>query len=179
MVGNCAIYRGEKRLYGGMNLLRLRPINAVVPFYLLWWLKTDKFVHAIRMLAKHAINQVSVPISALKDIPLPWPPLPEQHTIVAHLDREMARIDTLIWKVCESIDLLRSLYLALATNRCVLPDDDLHRRESPYDDQCVLQPQPRSLTATYAELPLAKDHLMTTSTPFLLDFPNHLHYYSS
>lgn len=116
MVGNCAIYKGEKQLYGGMNLLRLRPKSGVMPFYLLWWLKTDKFLHAIRMLAKHAINQVSVPILSLKDIPFLCPPIDEQRAIAAFLDRETTRIDTLIEKKQRQIELLQEKRSALISH---------------------------------------------------------------
>ena len=121
MVGNNAIFMAEMGLYGGMNLLRLRPKDNINPLYLSWWLKTEKFSHAIRTIAKHAINQVSVTISDIKDIPLPCPRLDEQRTIAAFLDRETARLDALIEKIEKSIDLLReyrtSLISAAVTGR--------------------------------------------------------------
>lgn len=116
MVGNCSIYRGEKNLYGGMNLLRLRPAKSVVPVFLFWWLKNDKFSLAIKMIAKHAINQVSVPILSLKDIPLPWPPTKEQLAIAAFLDRETERIDALIEKKQRQIELLQEKRTALISH---------------------------------------------------------------
>ena len=44
---------------------------------------------------------------------IPVPPLPEQRAIAAFLDRETAKIDTLIAKVREAIDRLRELRSAL------------------------------------------------------------------
>jgi len=46
-------------------------------------------------------------------IPLPAPPINEQHFIATFLDRETARIDALIEKVRQSIDLLREYRTAL------------------------------------------------------------------
>jgi type I restriction enzyme S subunit len=116
MVGNCALYEGENKLYGGMNLLRLRPENNIEPRFLLWWLKSTCFLFSIRTLAKHAINQVSVPISSIKNIALPCPNLPEQRAIAAFLDRETGRIDTLIEKKGRQVELLQEKRAALISH---------------------------------------------------------------
>ena len=44
---------------------------------------------------------------------MPQPSLHEQHTIVAYLDRETAKIDALVAKVREAIERLRELRSAL------------------------------------------------------------------
>ena len=50
---------------------------------------------------------------SLKETLLPIPPLPEQRAIAAFLDRETAKIDTLVAKVREAIDRLKELRTAL------------------------------------------------------------------
>ena len=86
------------------------------PLYLSWWLKTEKFVNAIRTIAKHAINQVSVTISDIKDILLPYPCLDEQRIIAAFLDRETTRLDALIEKKQRQIELLQEKRIALISH---------------------------------------------------------------
>ena len=53
--------------------------------------------------------------SQLRSVRVPMPPLPEQHAIVAYLDRETARIDELTAKVEEAIELLGEYRTALIT----------------------------------------------------------------
>ncbi len=47
------------------------------------------------------------------DLPIPIPPLPEQRAIAAFLDRETAKLDALIAKIQEAIDLLKEQRTAL------------------------------------------------------------------
>lgn len=113
MLGNCALYDLDLPLYGGMNLLRLRP-NASVSGRWLWnWLRSEFGRESVRLRCKPAINQASVPIGAFKGIAACVPPLAEQAAITAFLDRETARIDALVAKVRDAIDRLRELRTAL------------------------------------------------------------------
>ena len=91
-VGNSARYKGEKRLFHGMNLIRVTPLNSVVPVYLEYVLKSNVFIGAMQRACKPAINQVSVTTTAIKAIPLPLPPLQEQAAIVRYLDHVDRRI---------------------------------------------------------------------------------------
>ena len=91
-VGNSARYKGEKRLIHGMNLIRVTPLNSVVPVYLEYVLKSNVFIGAMQRACKPAINQVSVTTTAIKAIPVPLPPLPEQAAIVRYLDYVDRRI---------------------------------------------------------------------------------------
>jgi len=113
MLGNCALFDLGCQLYGGMNLLRLRP-KAIIHERWLWnWLRSHFGREAIRSLCKPAINQASVPISALKNLSVCVPPPREQRAIAAFLDRETRKIDALIAKVREAIERLKEYRTAL------------------------------------------------------------------
>jgi len=49
----------------------------------------------------------------LRSLPIPIPSLPEQRSIAAFLDRETARIDMLVAKVCDHIARLQEYRTAL------------------------------------------------------------------
>ena len=115
MVGNSAIFLKEEELYSGMNLLRIQTKKDMDPFYLLWCLKSKFFIYTIRSIAKHAINQVSVTISDLKDIMLPSTQIDEQKAIANFLDKETTHIDSLIQKKQKQIELLKEKRSALIT----------------------------------------------------------------
>jgi type I restriction enzyme, S subunit len=103
-VGNCAMFEGGPPLYSGMNLLRLRPNSTVAPRFLLHWLKSDSGKRQFQSIAKHAINQVSIPIGSLKAVRLPYPPLDQQCAIANFLDREIAGLDALMKSKTSLID---------------------------------------------------------------------------
>ena len=95
-VGNCAMYLGEQRLYHGMNLLRVRSKKGTYPRFLLYYLRSNAFIQQMRECCNHAINQVSVSSSTLKQLFLPLPPYKEQKAIADYLDTKCAEIDALI-----------------------------------------------------------------------------------
>ena len=106
-VGNSARYKGERTLIHGMNLIRVIPLKCIVPDYLEYLLKSSLFTGSMKRACKPAINQVSVTTMAIKAIQFPLPPLPEQTTIVAYLDKATANIDTAIDRARRQIELLQ------------------------------------------------------------------------
>lgn len=99
VIGNsAAVTKDVLPLHVGMNLLRLRPSARVYPAFLAWCLKSDLVRHQVRQFAKPAINQASISTTNLKRVRAPHPDLPTQRAIADFLDRETARIDTLIEK---------------------------------------------------------------------------------
>ena len=105
-VGNTALYRGEKELYHGMNLLRISPRRGINSDYYYYSLKTDIFLHPIKLNCKPAINQVSVPSSKVKNVFSPLPPLSEQKKIAAYLeevDKETNRLIELNHRAIEKL----------------------------------------------------------------------------
>lgn len=88
-IGNCALYEGEPYpLIHGMNLLSLTPDgNLILAKFLLYYIRSSEFRQSLRPIIKRAVNQASVSIGNLKDLPVPLPPLSEQHRIVEILDQ--------------------------------------------------------------------------------------------
>jgi len=80
--------------------------------YLLYFILSEPFV---RLMVDESMRVAMPKVNReqLAVCPLVIPPLLEQNAIVAHLDRETARIDALIAKVREAIDLLEELRTAL------------------------------------------------------------------
>jgi type I restriction enzyme, S subunit len=115
IIGNSAIFNGERILYHGMNLLRIEPNDKIVSKWLLYNLKSKGLRNKISALAKPAINQASISTQTIKSLELPLPPYPEQRSIAAFLDRETARIDALIDKKQQLIALLKEKRTALIT----------------------------------------------------------------
>jgi len=125
MVGNVAQYHSTTPLYHGMNLLRLQPSAKVESRFLLWWLKSSFARRSVEASAKPAINQASIAIDQLKNIPCLYPKQEEQRTIAAFLDYETARIDKLIAKQQRLIELLkekRQAVISHAVTKGLNPD---------------------------------------------------------
>lgn len=95
-VGNSAIYNGEQTLYHGMNLLRVHTNERMIDIYLHFYLRSKAFLEQMKSCCNHAINQVSVSSSTLKNIFVATPPLSEQQSIASYLDTKCAEIDALI-----------------------------------------------------------------------------------
>lgn len=126
MVGNVALKRDSTLLYHGMNLLRLIPKkDKFNPKYLFWTLKSKYFRNAVESIAKPAINQASVSIDSLKNINLLIPLYTEQIQIANFLDHETAKIDSLIEKQQQLIELLkekRQAVISHAVTKGLNPD---------------------------------------------------------
>ena len=107
-VGNCAIYNDHRTLVHGMNLLRLILPKCISSEFLIYYLKGSVFKNQIQSIAKHAINQVSLPISALKSLLIAIPNKKEEQEKIANfLDQKTAQIDDLIQKKEEMVKLLK------------------------------------------------------------------------
>jgi type I restriction enzyme S subunit len=65
--------------------------------------------------AKQSTNLASISSSNLMELPVPVPPEPVQRRLLAHVERETARIDALIEKKTRLIELLREKRQALIT----------------------------------------------------------------
>jgi type I restriction enzyme S subunit len=115
MVGNCALFNSGRPLYSGMNLLRIQPTPTVYAPWLWRVISSDGVRKEISARAKPAINQASVTTTQIKALQLPVPPVPEQRAIADFLDRETARLDTLVGKKRELIEKLKEKRAALIT----------------------------------------------------------------
>lgn len=80
-IGKVAYYKGDKEIYHGMNLLLLRANEGLDKQYLYYTLLTDHMRHMAQVIAKPAVNQVSISTSDLKRVKIAVPPLAEQRKI--------------------------------------------------------------------------------------------------
>jgi type I restriction enzyme S subunit len=117
MIGNCAIYEGGAPLYVGMNLLRIRPSDTVLPKFLFYCFRSSFGQHQVKSFAKPAINQASISTTNLKRVLLPLPDRLTQKAIADFLDRETARIDQLIEKKQHLVQLVKESEQAHITHK--------------------------------------------------------------
>jgi type I restriction enzyme S subunit len=95
-IGKVAIYESETALYHGMNLLLLRPSEAVLSRYLFYWLGSRQGRKQSATLAKQAVSQASINTVELKGLELLLPAVDEQTAIAAVLydsDAELATLE--------------------------------------------------------------------------------------
>lgn len=88
-IGRTVVYnkQGNEEIIHGMNLLRLKVIRKILsPYYAYYCFKSDLFRNQVASYRKDAVNQSSIPVTDLKKINMPIPPLSEQEKIVAELD---------------------------------------------------------------------------------------------
>ena len=86
----------------------LRPVIRGTGKFIAHVLNVTDYAHFIDGSTRDKLTQGS-----MKDIPIPQPPLPEQSAITAFLDRETAKIDTLISKSEKAIELQKEHRTAL------------------------------------------------------------------
>ncbi len=113
MIGNCAIYNSALPLYSGMNLLRIIPRDSSDSKWLWYFVISDGFKKILSSWAKPAINQASLTTSQIREMNIAVPPFPEQQAIASFLDRETAKISTLVSKVEMAIEKLKEYRTAL------------------------------------------------------------------
>jgi len=130
-IGKTAVYRGEKPLYHGMNLLRLRYQEEVLhPLFAYYLYDSPMAKDIFFRLAQAAVGQSSINQGQLKNLSLPRPPLPEQRKIASVL----YAVDQAIQKTEEVIEQHRTFRQALinhllseglSTHSEILDRDDL------------------------------------------------------
>ncbi|TXD35266.1 type I restriction endonuclease subunit S [Lujinxingia vulgaris] len=113
MVGNVAIYNHNEPLLHGMNLLRLQPHRNIASNWLHYLLKSKNIRQEVESRAKPAINQASISIDSVKEIPALIPPKAEQTQIARFLDNETDRIDMLVSEAKNGVRLLQERRSAL------------------------------------------------------------------
>jgi type I restriction enzyme S subunit len=93
-VGKTSIYEGvPENFIHGMNLLRMRPKNSLLPKFLYYQLNTKNVREAVRERVGHAVNQVSINQTNLRQVPMVLAPLNEQKRIVAKLDELLPKVE--------------------------------------------------------------------------------------
>lgn len=74
----------------------LRPSASVDPKFLLYFVLQESFRRDARAKMKGAAGQLRIPPEFLAQAPLPLPPLPEQHRIVAAIEAQLSRLDAAV-----------------------------------------------------------------------------------
>lgn len=113
-LGNNAIFYSDRPLYHGMNLLKITP-KFVYPKFLYYYFNSGIFRTNMQILCKPAINQASVSASNIKNIKMPFPPLPEQQAIADYLDDKCAQIDNITATINEQIEVLKQYKKSVIT----------------------------------------------------------------
>lgn len=85
----------------------LQPTESIVPDYFRWLLKSDGYIQELRTTTNQLRDGQSIKFRDFARIPLPVPSLDDQRAIADYLDRETARIDTLIAEQRRLIEMLR------------------------------------------------------------------------
>jgi type I restriction enzyme S subunit len=84
----------------------LRAHSGLSNAFLFWWLLSDQF-SGLAVLESQRVAMPKINREALKALPVPVPPDDEQSSIAALLDRETAKIDSLIAEQQRLIELLK------------------------------------------------------------------------
>lgn len=116
-LGNCAIYESvPENLYHGMNLLLIRVNESLlVPYFLLYWLKSDYCKRYYTTNARRAIGQASLNQKDIREIPVPLPPLPDQKRVTATIKEIMQEVEhahNACEKQLEAVKALPAAYLS-------------------------------------------------------------------
>lgn len=118
-IGRTVVYNkleGEEIIHG-MNLLRMKANrNIVSPSYIYYCFKSDLFRIQIATYRKDAVNQSSIPVSDLKKINIPIPPLSEQERIVSELDLISGVIEKKKQQLKELDSLAQSIFYEMFGN---------------------------------------------------------------
>lgn len=94
-VGKTALYTEDRLLIHGINLLLLRPFPICSSSYIDLAINWRRLNGYFLRIAQHAIGQSSINKSKLSQVPIPLPPISEQHRIVAKVDELMVLCDRL------------------------------------------------------------------------------------
>lgn len=112
----------------GYHLSIVRPTpGAIEPKFLYWSLAAGPTAGQWAVLAS-GVTRVGIRAGDLAKATLALPPLEEQRAIAAHLDRETARIDTLVDEQQRLIDMLRERRAAVISSS-LQPNDAWARRK--------------------------------------------------
>lgn len=94
-LGKTAVFRSERPLFHGINLLRIQvERQAVDPEFFHQQCCFMRQTGVFELNGQHAVNQSSINQKKLKELPFVIPPLPEQRRIVGKLDTLGARTNT-------------------------------------------------------------------------------------
>lgn len=124
-LGRGALWRGElPDMLHQNHIFAVRPDEVLDSEFLVYWLDGLMARTYFRTTAKQTTNLAGTNKWTLGNLPLPVPPLNEQRRTIAYLDRETARIDTLIEEQHRLIEMLRERRWAVIERAVALLDWD-------------------------------------------------------
>ena len=91
-LGKTGIFDSDEKVVHGINLLRFRANNLIIPKYAYVIFKLPVFMAEVQKYAIKAANQASVNISNIKGIRIPVPPIDVQEQIVEEIENIEKRI---------------------------------------------------------------------------------------
>jgi type I restriction enzyme S subunit len=95
-IGRCAIWNGEiENCVHQNHIIRMRPINHDGQLFTLIFLNSPSGMAEMRSLAITTSGLYSLSVGKIREILIPFPPLAEQHRIVAKIDQLMTLCDEL------------------------------------------------------------------------------------
>lgn len=118
-----AVFTLDEKIVHGINLLKLRPNkNKVIPKYVAEILKLEDLTNEIKNQAQKAINQASVNTTYLKELKIPFPPIPIQKNIADEcslIDKANIKSEAEIEKIRNDINSTISNYFSKSKTRKV------------------------------------------------------------
>lgn len=116
------------------DCIKMEPNEKISnPDYLIWAINCDE-VRINAELVSTGTTRIRINLSELKKLKIPFPPIPEQTQIAAFLDHETAKIDTLIDKQQQLIELLKEKRQAVISHTVTKGlDPDVPMKDSGVD----------------------------------------------
>jgi type I restriction enzyme S subunit len=129
-IGRCAVWRNEiENCVHQNHLIRCRPLLASLTPYAELYLNSPYGVAEMKRLAITSAGLFSLSVGKIRKIPLPLPPLAEQHRIVAKVDALMKICDQLEASLDHTATIRRRLLDALLAE-ALAPASILNREEA-------------------------------------------------
>jgi len=125
--GRCAVYTGVAGQFMYQKALhRVRPVgHLVIPYFIQFCIQ--HYVHSGTVIPKPSETTIQhLPLEKMQILPIPLPPLDEQHRIVAEVERRLSVIDELEATIATNLkraDRLRQAILKRAFEGNLVPQD--------------------------------------------------------
>jgi type I restriction enzyme S subunit len=134
LVGKSAVFHGREKMLFASYLIRIRTVQELArPDYLCTWINSPWGKGWARKVRTDGVSQSNINASKIAQMPLPLPPLAEQHEIVRRVDALFALADSIERRLAVAIartDKLPQAILAKAFRGELVPTEaELARAE--------------------------------------------------
>jgi len=114
-IGKCVVYLGKSNIYVGSDIIIIDLVDDIEPLFMSYLMNSESVRFQKSRLAKGEII-VHIYSKNIREILFCIPPIPEQKQIVDYLDSQTQRIDTLIEKENNRIELLKEYRQSLISD---------------------------------------------------------------